>query len=79
MNKKIIFGAVGAVSLIGGIAVGLVHRSNERYRRVLSELERAADVLKDTTLVLEDVIDYLENTEVFIDDPDNEEDDEYDD
>lgn len=75
MNKKIIFAAVGAVSLIGGIAAGLIHRSNKRYRRALEELENATDVLKDTTLFLDDVLDYLENQEVIIDDPD---DDEYD-
>ena len=75
MNKKIIFAAVGAVSLIGGIAAGLIHGSNKRYRRALEELENATDVLKDTTLFLDDVLDYLENQEVIIDDPD---DDEYD-
>ena len=78
MNKKIIFAAVGAVSLIGGIAAGLVHRSNKRYRRALEELENATDVLKDTTLFLDDVLDYLENQEVIIDDPDDDDDEEYD-
>ena len=47
MNKKIIFAAVGAVSLIGGIAAGFIHRSNKRYRRALSEFENAADVFDD--------------------------------
>ena len=78
MNKKIIFAAVGAVSLIGGIAAGLVHRSNKRYRRALEELENATDVLKDTTLFLDDVLDYLENQEVIIDDPGDDDDEEYD-
>ena len=52
MNKKIIFAAVGAVSLIGGIAAGLVHRSNKRYRRALEELEEAGKGLDETIEVL---------------------------
>ena len=72
MNKKIIFAAVGAVSLIGGIAAGLIHRSNKRYRRALEELENASDVLEKTTDVLDDVICYLEDSAIFNDDQDDE-------
>ena len=70
--KKIIFVAVGAVSLIGGIAAGLIHRSNKRYRRALEELENASDVLEKTTDVLDDVIYYLEDSAIFYDDQDDE-------
>ncbi len=78
MNKKIIFAAVGAVSLIGGIAAGIVHRSNKRYRRALSELEIASEVLERTTDVLDETIDFLMESECFDDDFDDEEDDEED-
>ena len=78
MNKKIIFAAVGAVSLIGGIAAGIVHRSNKRYRRALSELEIASEVLERTADVLDDTIDYLMERECFDDYFDDEEDDEED-
>ena len=76
MNKKIIFAAVGAASLIGGIAAGLIHRSNKRYRRALEELENASDVLEKTTDVLDDVIYYLEDSAIFNDDQDDDEDEE---
>lgn len=76
MNKKIIFAAVGAVSLIGGIVAGIVHRSNKRYRRALSELEIASEVLERTTDVLDETIDFLMESECFDDDFDDEEDDE---
>ena len=78
MNKKIIFAAVGAVSLVGGIIAGIVHRSNKRYRRALSELEVASEVLERTTDVLVDTIDYLMERECFDVDFDDEEDDEVD-
>ena len=78
MNKKIIFAAVGAVSLVGGIVAGIVHRSNKRYRRALSELEVASEVLERTTDVLDDTIDYLMERECFDADFDDEEDDEED-
>ena len=78
MNKKIIFAAVGAVSLIGGIVAGIIHRSNKRYRRALSELEVASEVLERTTDVLDDTIDYLMERECFDIDFDDEEDDEED-
>ena len=68
MNKMIIFGAVGAVSLIAGIAAGIVHRSNKRYRRALSELEIASEVLDKTTDVLEETIDFFERRESFVND-----------
>ena len=71
MNKKIIFAAVGAVSLIGGIAAGLIHRSNKRYRRALEELEYACEVLEGTTDVLDNVICYLESDDGIFDDFDN--------
>ena len=71
MNKKIIFGAVGAVSLIGGIAAGLIHRSNKRYRRALEELEYACEVLEGTTDVLDNVICYLESDDGIFDDFDD--------
>ena len=74
--KKIIFVAVGAVSLIGGIAAGLIHRSNKRYRRALEELENASDVLEKTTDVLDDVIYYLEDSAIFNDEHDDDEDEE---
>ncbi len=69
--KKIIFVAVGAVSLIGGIAAGLIHRSNKRYRRALEELEYACEVLEGTTDVLDNVIGYLESDDSFFDDFDD--------
>ena len=69
--KKIIFVAVGAVSLIGGIAAGHIHRSNKRYRRALEELEYACEVLEGTTDVLDNVICYLESNEGFFDDFDD--------
>ena len=69
--KKIIFVAVGAVSLIGGIAAGLIHRSNKRYRRALEELEYACEVLEGTTDVLDNVICYLENDDGIFDDFDD--------
>ncbi|MBO7355805.1 MAG: hypothetical protein J6U50_04165 [Lachnospiraceae bacterium] len=69
--KKIIFVAVGAVSLIGGIAAGLIHRSNKRYRRALEELEYACEVLEGTTDVLDNVIYYLESDDSFFDDFDD--------
>ena len=78
MNKKIIFAAVGAISLIGGIVAGIVHRSNKRYRRALSELEAASEVLERTADVLDDTIDYLMERECFDDYFDDEEDDEED-
>ena len=78
MNKKIIFAAVGAVSLVGCIVAGIIHRSNKRYRRALSELEVASEVLERTTDVLDDTIDYLMERECFDDDFDDEEDDEED-
>ena len=78
MNKKIIFAAVGAVSLIGGIVAGIVHRSNKRYRRALSELEAASEVLERTADVLDDTIDYLMERECFDDNFVDEEDDEED-
>ena len=68
MNKKIIFAAVGAVGLIGGIAAGLIHRSNKRYRRALEELEYACEVLEGTTDVLDNVICYLESNDGIFDD-----------
>ena len=71
MNKKIIFAAVGAVSLIGGIAAGLIHRSNKRYRRALEELEYACEVLEGTTDVLDNVICYLESDDGIFDDFDD--------
>lgn len=71
MNKKIIFAAVGAVSLIGGIAAGLIHRSNKRYRRALEELENACEVLEGTTDVLDNVICYLESNDGIFDDFDD--------
>ena len=71
MNKKIIFVAVGAVSLIGGIAAGLIHRSNKRYRRALEELENACEVLEGTTDVLDNVICYLESNDGIFDDFDD--------
>ena len=71
MNKKIIFAAVGAVSLIGGIAAGLIHRSNKRYRRALEELENACEVLEGTTDVLDNVICYLESDDGIFDDFDD--------
>ena len=71
MKKKIIFAAVGAVSLIGGIAAGLIHRSNKRYRRALEELEYACEVLEGTTDVLDNVICYLENDDGIFDDFDD--------
>ena len=55
MNKTIIFVAVGAVSLIGGIAAGLVHRSNKRYRRALEELEEVGKGLDETIEVLKEL------------------------
>ena len=78
MNKKIIFAAVGAVSLVGGIIAGIIHRSNKRDRRALSELEVASEVLERTTDVLDDTIDYLMERECFDVDFDDEEDDEED-
>ena len=69
--KKIIFVAVGAVSLIGGIAAGLIHWSNKRYRRALEELEYACDVLEETTDVLDNVICYLESDDGIFDDFDD--------
>lgn len=72
MNKKIIFVAVGAVSLIGGIAAGLIHRSNKRYRRALEELEDAAEVLEGTSDLLENVILYLEGRDSIFDGFDDE-------
>lgn len=69
--KKIIFVAVGAVSLIGGIAAGLIHRSNKRYRRALEELEYACEVLEGTTDVLDNVICYLESDDGIFDDFDD--------
>ena len=69
--KKIIFVAVGAVSLIGGIAAGLIHRSNKRYRRALEELENACEVLEGTTDVLDNVICYLESNDGIFDDFDD--------
>lgn len=69
--KKIIFVAVGAVSLIGGIAAGLIHRSNKRYRRALEELEYACEVLEGTTDVLDNVICYLESNDSIFDDFDD--------
>ena len=69
--KKIIFVAVGAVSLIGGIAAGLIHRSNKRYRRAIEELEYACEVLEGTTDVLDNVICYLESDDSFFDDFDD--------
>lgn len=78
MNKKIIFAAVGAVSLIGGIVAGIIHRSNKRYRRALSELEVASEVLERTTDVLDDTIDYLMERKCFDDNFVDEEDDEED-
>ena len=69
--KKIIFVAVGAVSLIGGIAAGLIHRSNKRYRRALEALEYACEVLEGTTDVLDNVICYLENDDGIFDDFDD--------
>ena len=69
--KKIIFVAVGAVSLIGGIAAGLIHRSNKRYRRALEELEYACEVLEGTTDVLDNVICYLEGDDGIFDDYDD--------
>ena len=69
--KKIIFVAVGAVSLIGGIAAGLIHRSNKRYRRALEELENACEVLEGTTDVLDNVICYLESDDGIFDDFDD--------
>jgi hypothetical protein len=71
--KKIIFVAVGAVSLIGGIAAGLIHRSNKRYRRALEELEYACEVLEGTTDVLDNVICYLESNDGIFDDFDDDE------
>ena len=71
MNKKIIFAAVGAVSLIGGIAAGLIHRSNKRYRRALEELEDATEVLEGTSDLLENVILYLEGRDGIFDDFDD--------
>ncbi len=72
MNKKIIFVAVGAVSLIGGIAAGLIHRSNKRYRRALEELEDATEVLEGTSDLLENVILYLEGRDSIFDGFDDE-------
>ena len=69
--KKIIFVAVGAVSLIGGIAAGLIHSSNKRYRRAIEELEYACEVLEGTTDVLDNVICYLESDDSFFDDFDD--------
>ena len=69
--KKIIFVAVGAVSLIGGIAAGLIHRSNKRYRRALEEREYACEILEGTTDVLDNVICYLESNDGIFDDFDD--------
>ena len=69
--KKTIFVAVGAVSLIGGIAAGLIHRSNKRYRRAIEELEYACEVLEGTTDVLDNVICYLESDDGIFDDFDD--------
>ena len=76
MKKKIIFAAVGAVSLIGGIAAGLIHRSNKRYRRALEELENASEVLEETNDVLDEMISYLEERDCILDYIEDDEDEE---
>ena len=78
MNKKIIFSAVGVVSLIGGVAAGLIHRSNKRYRRVLDEAEHACEVLKETNDLMDDMIRCLESSNDIFDDLDYDDDEEYD-
>ena len=78
MNKKIIFAAVGAVSLIGGIAAGLVHRSNKRYRRALEELEEAGKGLDETIEVLMELNRCLKRRDDALYCIDDEDDEDYD-
>ena len=78
MNKKIIFAAVGAVSLVGGIIAGIIHRSNKRYREAVEELDRVYEILDKTTEMLDETIDYMEELNSLCDELDDEEDDEED-
>ena len=59
MNKKIIFGAVGAVSLIGGIIAGIIHRSNKKARIAEEALDAACDLVHETTELVEETLDFL--------------------
>ncbi len=77
MNKKTIFGVIGAVSLIGGIVGIIINRSNKRYRRAISEVEYATDVLETTADLLEHTVDYLIEKDGLMEKFYDEEDDDY--
>lgn len=60
MNKKVVFGVVAGLSVVTGVVVGIVHRSNKRYAA-------ANELIEETEHILERTIDVLEEAEDIFD------------
>ncbi|MBE5834419.1 MAG: hypothetical protein E7309_07250 [Butyrivibrio sp.] len=64
MNKKIVFGVVAGLSVLAGVVVSIVRRSNKRYAVANELIEQTEDILERTINVLEEAEDIFDGYEL---------------